>query len=498
MERMKETVKKGTALLFDKHLFALCYLVLLIARSVFYLQSVADLGCKLCFAWGAVLVLAELWKQRKNWFRVQGSFFPLLLCVLFVVSILLNYRYNLFSGAKNLIYTAIYFFVLFAVDDGEDQERFFAGITRTGDAMILLNTLICIASLITFLMGVTTTYELGTDVYKVGFWFNRLNGVSNCNMATMLGLISVLLSALNLRVMGKIGKGRKVLYITHAVVQLLYYSLSGSRAATLCAAVVLVLLAVTDLFRRVREKKGSVFAASAVAVLLAVVFLAEPWAVRGLQLTMKGAAVGVNYLCDTVGGWMGMGDGEEGKEEDLLDMEFDRIEDFESGDSSNGRSAMWQGAFAVIRQKPIFGTADAKILDADGNLRIELDESLFTAAEKHGLKIGNGYFHNGFIQILLCGGAVFFLSFLVFGAICATYFIVYLIRKRKNFCEREYGTVLFLFLTIVAVLVDNLVEAHLLFSGPNAVSVVFWYLLGCGVCLIRRSRAKEKEKKHYE
>lgn len=364
--------------------------------------------------------------------------------------------------------------------------------------MILVNTLICIASLITFLLGVTTTYSLGNDVYKVGFWFNRLNGVSNCNMATMLGLISVVLSALNLRILGGLGKGRKALYITHAAVQLIYFSLSGSRAATLCYAVVLVLLCVFDLFRRWRERKGSLFAASAVVVLLAAVFLAEPYLVRGLQLTMKGAAVGVNYTCDAVAGWLGMeGDGEDAGE-DLLEMEFDRIEDFESGDSSNGRSAMWKGAFAVIRQKPVFGTADARILDAEGNVRGDVDGTQFTAAEKHGLVIGNTYFHNGFIQILMCGGAAFLLPFLAFGAICCVSFISYLIRKRKRFREREYGTVLFLFLALAAILVDNLVEVHLLFSGPNAVSVAFWYLLGCGLLLIRRDREKEKEMKSHE
>ena len=470
-------IQKISDIILNKHNFALVYISFLLLRSVFFLQVYVDAVCKLCLLWGILIALCDLFKYKLKFFKVADSFLPLLLCVSYVVSIVLNLEYSLYGGIKNLMYLGIYFFVLLSIRKEENKENFFKFLKRNNDVFIAINMLIGIASIVTFLFSVRTIYSVGTDAYKVGFWFNRLNGVCNSNMETVMGLISVALCLLNIYLCkGKLGK-IKALYIANFVVQFIYYALSGSRAATVCYAVLAAVVIAFWGYPTFKNKFGNLKALALVALSVVILLVGEFGVTKATQFTMKYAAYGVNLIM-----------GGENTEDNSID--FERVEDFENGDITNNRAAMWTSAFKIVKQFPAFGVAYAQQMDIDGNINPKIDASVFNEADLSALKAAGFYFHNGFVQMILCGGIVFFVIFVLFTAKKAWKFIKYLF-SRINRKSKNYAVVVILFALIAALIVDNVVEVHIMFSGQDSVAAFLWYLLGCGLFIIDSEKETE-------
>ncbi|MBE6729183.1 MAG: O-antigen ligase family protein [Ruminococcaceae bacterium] len=463
-------IKTISDALLNKHNFALVYISALLLRSVFFLQVYVDIVCKICLFWGILIALCDLIKYKGKFFKAADSFLPLILCVSYAVSIALNYGYSLYGGIKNLMYLGIYFFVLLSIRYDGKKEDFYKFIKRNNDVFIAINTLIGIASIITFLFSVKTIYHVGTDAYKVGFWFNRLNGVCNSNMETVMGLVSVALCIINLYLCkGKIGK-IKILYIANFVVQFIYYSLSGSRAATICYAVMAVIIIAFWGYPVFKNRFGNLKAILCVALSVVILLVGEFGLTKATQFMMKNATYGVNLI-------MGIDNNDDNS------INFQRVEDFENGDITNNRAAMWTAAFKIIKQFPAFGVAYASQMDIDGNINPKIDASVFDEKDLSALNAAGFYFHNGFVQMILCGGIVFFAIFMLFVIKKAWKFIKYLF-KRDNKKSKYYVVVVILFALIASLLVDNIVEVHIMFSGQDSVAAILWYTLGCGLFII--------------
>ncbi len=475
--------KNITDVVLNKHNFALVYISFLLLRSVFFLQVYVDAICKLCLFWGALIVVCDLFKYKLNFFKTANSFLPLLLCVSYVVSVALNFDYSLYGGIKNLMYIGIYFYVLLNIRSEESKEDFYKFIKRNNDVFIVINMLIGIASIITFLFSIKTIYTVGTDAYKVGFWFNRLNGVSNSNMETILGFISVAVTIINWYLLkGKPSK-IKILYISNVIVQVIYYSLAGSRAATICYFVFAAIVILFWVFPVVMAKVKTLKAVACVVLCVAVLVAGEIGVVKATQFVMKNSAVAITKLSQlsddkTKGDGSDIEDGEEDEE-----IDFDRIEDFENGDVTNNRAGMWSAAFKMIKQYPVFGMAYSLQLDDEGNINPKIDASVFSESEISALKAAGFYFHSGYVQMILCGGLVFFAIFLLFTIKIAFGFIKYLF-SRGNFNSKGYPIVVVLVALIAALLVDNFVEVHIMFSGQDAAAAALWYVIGCGLFII--------------
>lgn len=471
----KEGINKIADIFTNKHNFALVYISLLILRSVFFLQEYVDYGCKLCLAWGILIICSDLWKYRLKFFKVQNSFLPLLLCVAYGISVLVNYRYSLYGGIKNLMYCGIYLFLLYAIRKDEDKEKFFRYFKRNNDIYILLNALIALASIATFVLNLKITYVVDENQYKVGFWFNRLNGVCNSNMETILGLVSVVLCIINWYLLGEhVGK-RKTLYISNMVLQFIYYSLSGSRAATICYAVMLCIFFACYFIPKMLKKKGIWRTASALVLTVALIVVGEHYLVLGTQFVMKKTVTVVFSLIN-----------EDSSLDETEEIEFERVEDFESGDITNNRSAMWRAAFKIIKQHPIWGVAYADSFDAAGEIKGNIDTSVLEESDMKALKVAGFYFHNGFVQMLLCGGIVFLALFVVFAAKMIYRYFQFIRKGDRD--ATDYKVLLGILMIIGALFIDNMVEVHVLFAGQDGVASFLWYLLGCGIYIITKNQ----------
>lgn len=469
----------------QKQNFVLIYTSALLLRSVFFLQQYVDYICKACLVWGVVIILYDLIKTRLKVFKVNNSYIPLVLCVLYAVSVIVNIRFSLYGGVKNLWYCAIYFFVLYDMKQEVSRETFLNFFKRNNNVFIGINLLIVLASLITFVFNIKTVYEVAGAAYKVGFWANRLNGVVNSNTATMFIMLAFVFTAVNYIISkGKLDNKLKALYIVNAVLSFFYYSLSGSRAATYCYIIVLVIAAAFIVYPKVRESK-KIFKSIVCVVLGFVCLLASGYIVKlGSQDAMKKLPPLVsNIMCAENPQYTPVSES---------DFDFTRIEDFSSGNTTNGRFDMWKVGFKIFKQHPVFGIAYADAFDGDGNIKGNIDSSVFSQAEVETLKKVSFYYHNGFVQIAICGGAVFFAAFAVFAVWNVIKYLKFLFTARKG--TVEYKVFVLIFALIVALIVDNMVEVHLLFSGQDAIAAEFWYILGVGLFIIKESEPSGNKK----
>lgn len=471
--------KKLISVMTDKGLFALVYISLLLLRSVYFLQKYADVFCKLCLVWGIFIIIYDLFKSRLRSLRPHKSWMPLILCVAFGASIIVNIEYSFYGGVKNMLYLVIYLFVLFAAGYSITREKFYLRLKQIGDVFNVITFVIALVSLVTFLFDIKFIYEVDGSVYKVGFWYNRLNGVLNSNMMTIYSLLALSFMVINYAI-GKQRIGKKLyFYGINAVVQFVYYSLSGSRAVGICFAAWLFVLIAFAVYPKIRENKRFGVSIISSAVIFILVLSCSYGLKAGSQTVMKSSH---NFIYKLFNSDVSV------SEEDIS---FDRLEDFESEDVdiTNNRSDMWRAAIKVIKQKPLFGTAYTTILDRDGNFIGGIDTSVFDENDITALKAADFYFHNGYIQILLCGGIIFTLCFLVFIFNVIFKYLKHLFTARKLTCSYNIFIVIAAMLAVIAI--DNMVEVHLLFGGQDAIAAVFWYVLGSGLYLINTDNKEE-------
>lgn len=476
---------KGAQILLNKYNFALVYIALLILRSVFFLQKYADIGCKICFLWGGIIVFTDFLKYKCKMFKINGSYIPLFLVIIYAIGILINSQYALYGGIKNMIYCILYFWILYALKMENSEKLFYKYVKRNNDIFIYLNMLIVIVSILTFVFGINILLQVDANTYRIGFWYNRLNGILNANMGTIFGMISIILSAINWVVYDDITKGKKCIYILNGVLQFIYYSLSGSRAATVCYVALGICILIFGMYPKWRDVAGKGKAIIKIGVIFIVLLVVGELLRVGCQSTMGKIPSMVTSKFDikkelsedldlTEDNW-------EKNENDEM-ISFERVEDFKNGDITNQRMGMWKAAIKIVKQHPLFGISYTDPFDSEGNIKEYIDTSDFNEQDIISLKQADFYFHNGYIQILLGGGILYAIVFVAL--------IMYNVRKYlkklldNQYKEREYQALVLVAAVLGALLIDNMVEAHLLFNGQDGIAALFWYLLGIGTILI--------------
>lgn len=469
----------------NKHNFAFIYISFLILRSVYFLQKYVDVVCKACLIWGVIIICIDMFSSIKKTLKIYNSYLPLIMCIYFAICIIYNYKYSLYDGTKNLLYCLVYFFVLYSVKLETSKDDFYRYLKRNNDAFIILIFLITIASIVTFIFSIKFIYVVDNNLYRVGFWFNRLNGVLNTNMATIFGMISIVLCMINYYIDNKKIGRKKHLYIANFILQFIYYSLSGSRAATVCYLVVLFIFSTFIVYTHFRENNKT-FKSLVISVIIFALIVSVGYGLKnGCQVVLKEVPPLITSISDS----NKVESKEQDEHEHEHEIDFKRVEDFDNGDITNNRYGMWKAAFKIIKQNPIFGTAYADSFNADGTLKGNIDDSEFSKNEILILKSASFYFHNGYIQILLCGGIIFTVLFMYFAIVNLKKYLSHLFKTEKN--TNDYKIFVLLFAIIAALVVDNLVEVHLLFDGQDGIASEFWYLLGTGIFLIENYEIDE-------
>lgn len=484
---IKQYGQKLLNILVNPHVFALVYLIALTLRSVYFFLDYADIVCKGCFIWGCFIIAYDVLFGQKNVFRAFRWYLLVAFTLLFGITIIVNIRYSFFDSVKNMIYCLLFFFVLYTQRQDISKEELYRYLKRYNHIMVVLITCITTVSVLFFILNINFLFEAGGALRNIGFWYNRLYGVWNPNTGTMLGLASILFCGINYYISDRKPGRWWILYIYNLIIQFIYYSLSNSRAMTACIAVMIAVVLVFIAFPHLRTRKKMWISLVLTVAIGATSMGAVLALTTGTRTVMRLVPPLLAPLTEKI-------DIPESPDIPLDDADdeisFERVENFEeNGDITNNRMGMWKAAWKIVKQHPIFGIGDPDCLHDDGTLDGNIDASVFTEEDYAALKHAGYFFHNGFIQILLTSGFAGLIVFLLLMASVAYRYLAYLFKSFKS-RSKDYKVIALIFTVLAYIVVDDFAEVHFLFSGPDTISVIFWYLAGTGLLLIKAEDAK--------
>lgn len=463
---------KLTAFFLNRDNFALIYATVCTLWFFPLLGWLMDPVCKVCFIWGAFLVLWDFLTKRRM-FRSIYWVLPLLMIVGFGVTILLNIRYSFYMGVKHMVYLGISLLLLY----GQDRTRSFES---TKKLLYRLNGMIIgvvfVASLISifmFIFQISFEFPSGEIILRQGFLENRLFGVyTSPNTGALFVVISLAAMLINslLKNNGKLKP--HWFYIVNIVVQTIYFSLTLSNGGFLTYIAFLVLLIIAYIFPNWKQTKGT-------AKALFSTFLASVLLLGGTIGLMFAVRNGMSYIPPLVEKIWVAEDPENpdaADDEEANKIELERIES--GDDTSNGRLVIWSGSLKALRQHPLFGYANMWLSEEDAR---PFDISSFTEEETEWLFKHVGNLHNAYVQVAVYSGIVGFILFLIFGCLLVKKIGLALIRGKKN--TMTYNVLAVLFSIVGAIAANGLVEAHLLYTRQDPYGAIFWIYLGLATVL---------------
>ena len=448
--------------------FVYVYFVVCVLQNIPVIAGFVSPVSKLCFLWAVVLLVWDALFTRRL-FKMAFWALPLLFLCSFAVSVLLNADEVLADGAKHLIHSAIFMALIYECFAGKSRQQILKSVRTLSFLLIGLTMLLSLVALVLFALEVSVKIN-GS---KIGFWENRLYGVyASPNPGALLALMAIIASVILLCGFGKVKGAERALHITNIVIQFLYFSVTQSKAGSLALITFVIAFGVFFGIPRLTLRIGKWKAIVAV-ILGAVMTLA---AISG---TMELVRVGMKEVPGVVAHII------DPEDKSNHDIDLDRVESGE--DISNNRFTIWTSCLKLFPQAPGFGFAD---LDATTDAALgRFDLSSLTEQEQNWFVRIEGYTHNAYIQVLMYGGVVGLLFFLLMAAFTVFHLVRILIIANKK--AMEYKAISVLFSAAAMLVVNGVVESHLLFNRQDPIGFLFWFILGAAVCLSNDFRVSE-------
>lgn len=418
-----------------------------------------------------VLVIDFL--TNKVLFTAKNKLWLWLFLIILFISSILNFKYGILGNIRNIVWTAISFFVLYPTNVKKDCEKVFKDLKLLSNTLIVVWFLAVSYSLYMFLMQIGYYVYIYPDAFsRQGFIENRLFGIfEDPNYAAMTSIIVIMFSIWNLLKFCKNKKILKTFYILNIVLQFCYIALSGSRTAhlVLCGGAF-----ICSFFylrnKNLRLKLGKVLKHCMIfilsTILSASLFIA-------IDLTTKGLAYAPLAFSS-----ISSQSNNSNEIKKLKPIEMERSDLKDNDDISSCRMKIWKGAFELFLSKPIFGTSPRNMRD-------------YAKSEYPNNFIGQrGYaVHNIYLDVLTSTGILGALVLLIFVIKYLIFVFKYLLKKVEN--EKHYFDVLFCVVIVGMIAASALSLSEIFFV--NTISVLFfWLLLGKSVYFIRKDEGKDR------
>lgn len=471
MEKVEKFLMKNkfTSFFLNADNYACIYITICILWFFPLLGQIINPLSKVCFVWGAGLVAWEFFTKRRMFKSIYWAL-PLCIIAAYVISILLNIRYNLYMGVKHFVYLCISLLVLYGQDRKKSFEDIKKQLYRINKIILIIVFISSLVSIIMFMFRISFSFKSGDMTFRQGFLENRLFGVyTSPNTGALFSVIS--LSAMLMNSIIKHGKIKfNGFYIVNLIVQIVYFSLTLSNGGFLTLVAFAILFAVVYFFPKMQLKKGTVS-----AVLLSIVFAVVM--IAGVRGVMYGTRYVMSYVPSVVDKAIDRNASVEAdKEKEEQKIQFERIE---SGDDvSNGRITIWTGSLKLLLQHPLFGYADMWVEEED---TVRFDRSVLDENELVWLYKPNGNLHNAYIHIAAYSGIVGFALVLIFALLLVKKIGFALLRGRKD--TQFYSLLAVLFVTLGTIAANGMVEAHILYTRQDPYGAIFWLYTGLAALL---------------
>ena len=433
-------------------LFLYFYLVVCLLQSVPTISPFLSPVSKLCFLWGAGLLLWDLVYTRRL-FRMTYWALPLLFLGVFGFSVLANAREALAESCKHIIHCAIFMVLVYEVFADASRQEILRSVRTVSFILITVLLILSTVSLVLFSLDFSTI----VDGHKVGLFENRLYGIyASPNPGALLSLMASIASVILLFGFDSVGRGERILHIGNIVIQTVFFSLTLSKAGDLALCTFAVAFAVFYGIPRMSKRMKLWKAILLVTLCVVLILLLISGVMELIRLGMAEVPSLLNQNSNH-------------------DIHFDRVET--GDDISNNRFTIWKACLKLFPEKPLFGYGDLNVDTAPE--RFPMDT--LTQTESYWLIRIEGYTHNAFLQALMYAGIAGLLVFLML-AVCTVFHVVrILIVGNKK--ALEYEVIAVLFSAAAMLTVNGMVESHLLFNRQDPIGLVFWFLLGASVCL---------------
>ncbi len=426
----------------------------------------ASKASKVFFLWGCALLAIDFMTQQIG-MKAYNAKMLFIFILLELVSVIINFNGNLYRGIQDLIYNSIFFFILYSVliDRTYDKQREI--IYNFNNILIFILFVANIISIIMFFMKVSFSYEYRGIVYHIGIYSRRLSGIVGANSGSLLGILSVVASAVNKQI--KNNRIFKWIYRSNILVQFIFLSLSGSRGGFVT---LFVILGVYLLFYKYkRYKRTFYYIVPCVAIILF-------WLIVGAIGTYKCSTIIGEKLTEFANSTNNIISKEEQNsmfqiQKVTLEKAVDRSK--READITTGRKDMWTAALKVFPRYAVFGFSNARLVDQMGNVYVDLPKDYLNETDMKALKQANGYLHNNYIQILLSVGILGFwlIGIFIMAALIRWYKLIVSIDEMN-----QKLFLVLLFCVLIGLMVNCFFESHLLFHQGDSIGIIFWFYLG--------------------
>ncbi len=427
---------------------------------------------------GGLLLAIDLFTNR-DMLRTRYSGLLVLFLGVMAVSILVNARYGIGDNLKTFVWSCIQMLLLCAVPAGTGRETLLKQFRVVAEIFIAMWFAGVVVSFGQFLVQYGVVVSTPTDPNcPEGFLSGRLFGVfTDPNVAAVCSILAIAFAAFLLVFCKRAGKLRKSYYIVTIVFEAIYVILSGSRTAELIVLGVGFVGAFLYAREKLRNRNWKRVLRSLTAVGMAAVCAVTLYV--GMSVSKDGLAhvppIVQNILTQ---------DGEnedlfpDDMPEDVVDMTRPDVEDNE--DVSNARFKIWAECLKLVQASPIFGTSPRNHLAfAEDHF-----EDLYIVSRQYSV-------HNGYLAVLVCTGILGALVILAWICGVVKDVLCYLFCKHRE--DPCYVPAVFFSAGLLAVAVSAFLMMGIFF-GNSIIEVLFWYLLGNVLYMLRLSEPEKYAK----
>ncbi|ASW43550.1 O-antigen ligase family protein [Clostridium isatidis] len=446
----------------DSVYFKITFLLWALIHSLALGQYVTSYASPIIILWGGLILIKLLLIDRVDFSR---KYFILIFSFLlaYLVTIVINRELNLLGNIKTLIWQSIMIIGLFINDYRKDKKQILMDIDRIGRAVIIATLIISAISVLQFFLDISyiVTRVDGRSIPQ-GYYAARLWGIyvdpnQSCNVAIISLALSVILllrkTLLN-----------KVLLISNILIQYSLIVLSGSRGGSLGLIILLIGLFYLVFDRKFKDKNNAINSKKLISLILSIILSVA--LVATFRITRKTLAlipeIGYSISESIINK---QNDKDENKSNNIT---IDRAD----VESSNGRIELWTDGLKLSKKFPIFGVGDRNIMAIAQKLM-------------PGSSITKQYVHNGYLHMLLSGGAVSLLIMMFLLGDIAISALRNIVNNKKH--DNDYYVYTILTSMIGAILLTTFFITEVFFQN-SFTAAILWIFVGYIVYLNKKEK----------
>ena len=178
MNKLKSISKENKLIgvIVNRELFSCIYVIMCILWFFPLLGWIVNPFSKICFIWGAGLIVWDFIVERRS-FQASYWFILVLLLISYGITILMNIQNSFYDGVKNEVYAGIFLLLLYVHNGNGIIPNIKKYILRLNRIIIAIVFGAVFVSLLMFFLQIGFEFRQGETILRQGFLENRLFGV---------------------------------------------------------------------------------------------------------------------------------------------------------------------------------------------------------------------------------------------------------------------------------------------------------------------------------